>query len=694
MAAGLNAGTAYVDLLPRLAKGFGDQVEKSIKGDVDRVGASAGSSIGGALKKAAALAAGAFAVAGGIKVFEGFIAEANESRQVAAQTATVIKSTGGAARVSAKDVDTLATAISNKIGVDDEAIASGENLLLTFTNVQNRVGKGNDIFNQATQVMTDMSAALGQDMKSSAIQLGKALNDPIKGITALQRVGVTFTDQQKSQIAQMVKVGNVAGAQKVILAELSKEFGGSAASQATAGKRLSVVWGNIQEQLGGYLLPVLDKVGNWLADRLPGAINKTVAVVGPLLRTLGLGISALVAAFREGDVTSDGFVGVMERIGVALRGAWAQVTLFYNALTTGFTMDEGTPIESFALFLRDTFLPVIQSATSWVQDHLTISLVGLGVAVALLIGPVVGTIAVLAALAAGAIYAYNHFDAFRTVVDAVVQFFSTVVIPAVQALAAYITDQVGHLAAWWRANWDDIQKATQTVVTVLLAVVAAFVAPFVFIWQHAGDQILGVVKAVWDQIQNVISTAVRIIRDVVTFFIALLSGDWGKAWDAIRDIPAAVLDFVIGSVKNAISIIGSVISGAGHVIAAAASGMFDGIKDAFRAAINWVIRSWNSLHFSLPEIDTHIPGVGKVGGGSFGVPHIPELHTGGTVTAAGLVNMRPGEEVVSLPSAASVVPLDAAGGRPGNTYQLNLNGVIQDPVDIEEQFRRMEWLSA
>jgi acid phosphatase family membrane protein YuiD len=80
----------------------------------------------------------------------------------------VLKSTGGAANVTAKQIGALATAISNKVGIDDEAIQSGANLLLTFKNVRNEAGKGNDIFNQSVGVITDMSAALGQDMKSRA----------------------------------------------------------------------------------------------------------------------------------------------------------------------------------------------------------------------------------------------------------------------------------------------------------------------------------------------------------------------------------------------------------------------------------------------------------------------------------------------------------------------------------------------
>jgi acid phosphatase family membrane protein YuiD len=96
-----------------------------------------------------------------------------ESHKIAKQTDAVLKSTGGAANVTAKHVSDLATAISKKTGIDDEAIQSGENLLLTFTKVRNETGKGNKIFDQATRVVTDMSAALGQDTKSRRSSWGR-----------------------------------------------------------------------------------------------------------------------------------------------------------------------------------------------------------------------------------------------------------------------------------------------------------------------------------------------------------------------------------------------------------------------------------------------------------------------------------------------------------------------------------------
>lgn len=217
------------------------------------------------LGKTAAVAgvAGFGALFGVVKV--GFD-ELKGAQEVTAQTEAVIKSTGGSANVTAKQVDELASALSRKSGVDDEVIASGENLLLTFTNIRNEAGKGNDIFNQATTIANDMSVALGQDMKSSAIQLGKALNDPIKGITALSRVGVSFTAQQKEQITALVKSGDTMKAQKLILAELNKEFGGSAeAAGNTLSGQLNKAKNSFEElsaSIVTLLVPALTTVAN------------------------------------------------------------------------------------------------------------------------------------------------------------------------------------------------------------------------------------------------------------------------------------------------------------------------------------------------------------------------------------------------------------------------------------------------
>jgi hypothetical protein len=265
-----------------------------------------------------AAAFGGAAIVAGIKSVTD---EAREAAVVGKQTQAVLKATGGVAHVSAKQIGDLATALSNKVGVDDEAIQSAENLLLTFKGVRNEAGKGNDIFNQASGAIVDMTAAMNngkvtaEGMKASTIQVGKALNDPIKGITALTRVGVTFTQQQKDQIAAMVKAGNTAGAQKILLAELRSEFGGAAAAAADQGQRFGVFVGNLKEQVGTVLLPIMNRFLGFLVDKLPGAL----ATVGRWLHAGAVGVRALGAAFSGEGVTSTGFVGIMERIGVVAR---------------------------------------------------------------------------------------------------------------------------------------------------------------------------------------------------------------------------------------------------------------------------------------------------------------------------------------------------------------------------------------
>lgn len=236
--------------------------------------------------------ASAAVVAGVTAAFKGAFDAATESAQIGRETERVIKTTGGAAGVTAKQIGDLATSISNLTGKDDEMIQSGANLLLTFTNVKNKVGENNDVFNQATKLALDMSVALGTDMNGASLQLGKALNDPIKGITALSRAGVSFTADQKDMIKSMVENGDTLGAQKIILKELATEFGGAAEAAKTPMETLTTKIDNVKESVGRALMPAVGGavgvLGN-LADAflaLPGPIQAVFGVGGGL--TIGL----------------------------------------------------------------------------------------------------------------------------------------------------------------------------------------------------------------------------------------------------------------------------------------------------------------------------------------------------------------------------------------------------------------------
>jgi len=234
------------------------------------------------------------------------IQEFADSQKITAQTNAVLKSTGGIANVSAAQIDKLSGSLLKKSGIDDEAIKSGENMLLTFTNIRNEVGKGNDIFNQTTKTLVDMSVATGQDMTHASVMLGKAINDPVKGIGALSRVGVTFTEAQKKSIKAMVASGDTMGAQKVILHELNKEFGGSAeALGKTLPGQINIAketFNNWMGELVAKTIPILQQVIGWLRDHWPeiqDAIGRARAAIAPIIQNLADLFVEIVNVIRD-----------------------------------------------------------------------------------------------------------------------------------------------------------------------------------------------------------------------------------------------------------------------------------------------------------------------------------------------------------------------------------------------------------
>ena len=184
---------------------------------------------------------------------------------------SVLAATGNAAGFTADELKRMASDLQQVTNYGDEATLSAMGVLASFTNI-----KG-DVFRDATTAAQDLSAVMGQDLQSSVVQIGKALNDPIRGVTALQRVGVAFTQQQKDQITAMVEAGNSMGAQQLILAELKKEFGGAAEAMADPFTQFGNAAGDVQEELGMLvreigteLLPVGYQLLEWTSDAISG----------------------------------------------------------------------------------------------------------------------------------------------------------------------------------------------------------------------------------------------------------------------------------------------------------------------------------------------------------------------------------------------------------------------------------------
>ena len=214
------------------------------------------------------------------------IKAASDSESALADLNATLKSTGGVAGVTAKDVTDFASSMQRSTKFEDDAIVSGQAMLLTFTKV------GKEVFPDASTAMLNMAEKMKMDLPQAAMTLGKALNDPVAGVNALRRQGVKLSDQQLDSVKAFVAVGDIASAQKIILKELEVEFGGLAvaagATSEGAMADLTHAIGELSEAVGKQLLPVLIPATKKITDMIYALSEMPAPVMGVIVAFLGL----------------------------------------------------------------------------------------------------------------------------------------------------------------------------------------------------------------------------------------------------------------------------------------------------------------------------------------------------------------------------------------------------------------------
>ena len=250
------------------------------------------------LRNAATGFAGAF---GAAFIANKFLQNTKEAQDALAQLNASLKSTGGVAGRSADQLVASAQALQKVTTFGDDAIIKMQSLLLIFKNI-----RGTN-FDRATASVLDLSAKLGQDLNSSAQQVGKALNDPIRGITLLGKAGIDFTKDQKELIKSLVETGRVAEAQEILLGKLEDRFGGSAkAARDTLGGALAGLSNafndlfELSSEATGGVVAEVNKLTDTLSDP---KIKQSADLLGAaIVRSLGFAITSaakLVAKVQE-----------------------------------------------------------------------------------------------------------------------------------------------------------------------------------------------------------------------------------------------------------------------------------------------------------------------------------------------------------------------------------------------------------
>lgn len=608
---GIGKGDEFANVKSDAAKA-GDEIKSQLTGasthskdQLSSVGSHGGNVFGKLALAASGLGVGFF--------LKDSLKAADESASGFAGLQKIIESTGHAAGLTADQVAKIASQQSVKIGVDDDEIIKAQEVLLTFKNI------GGDSFSTVTGLAADMSKVFGGDLTGSATQLGKALNDPTQGISALSRVGVTFTDQQKEQIKTMQAAGDMAGAQAVVMKELKSEVGGAAEASATGTQKIGVAFGNMKENLGaglaqalGAIAPSLTALIDSLGPPLVALGTSLGSLLPPLLAALAPALSGItqilpIMANSFGSlfkaiapvipILATGLVATLKILQPILPEIIAGLIAFKTAVAIEKTIGSAkAAIDGFsesskvAQALTKVWTG-IQTAFNFVMDANPIVLVGIAIA----------------ALVAAIVVAYFKFDAVRKIVDDVWQIMQKV---------------------WdWIENvfvlmWHGLHAAIDTVVSVIQGLwdktegLRGFIAGvFSVVWEAWRLQFL----VARDAIQIVIAIIEWLWNNVLAPFVGFLGSVFAVAWEGFKlgfslahDAVQFVIDKVMWLWHNVLAPVADFL---GSVFAAAMSGFHLAFTLA-RDAVQWVVDKIDFLwHVALEPLVGFVAGAFATGMG-------------------------------------------------------------------------------
>lgn len=278
------------------------------------------------------ITAGAVGIFASFEFLKSTVEDFNEAQQASAQLNATMKSTANIAGLNRKALDEQAEALMNTSLFDDDDVTRAQSVLATFTNIRG------EVFMNTIPAIADLSTKMGTDLKTSTIQVAKAMNDLSGGgLSRLKKSGVDFSEAQQKLIKHLFATNKVAEAQTIILQELQKEFGGSAAAAAEAGTGSFTVlqhqFQNVKEEIGGMLVA--------LGIKLMPTLKKFVAFVKEAvdwvkknseeIKRWALAIGQAYLAFKAAGL----IITIVEGIGAALTAVAAGgLPAFGAAITT------------------------------------------------------------------------------------------------------------------------------------------------------------------------------------------------------------------------------------------------------------------------------------------------------------------------------------------------------------------------
>jgi len=170
-----------------------------------------------------------------------------------------LASTGNISGLTGNQIRAMTAEMENTGVIGDELNNKMASLLLTFTNIRGEAFERTMVAANNMAISISGGVPTFEQLRSTALQLGKALQDPAGQLGALSRSGFTFTGNQKEMIKNLVAQNKLFEAQTIILDAADTQFGGLNEAMVNTAEGAFAQMGNaagsLAEDIGEVLAP-------------------------------------------------------------------------------------------------------------------------------------------------------------------------------------------------------------------------------------------------------------------------------------------------------------------------------------------------------------------------------------------------------------------------------------------------------
>ena len=550
---------AYVQIVPRI-DGISSKLNTQLSDEMGKSGEVGATSFAGGFKKIAGPAiAAAIAIAGTALVRFGIdsIKAAEDARVASKRIDTIAESMnlfGSESKAVSSRIQEYAESQERLLAVDADVIKGTQAKLLTFKELAKTADTTGGAFDRATIAAVDLAAAGFGSAESNAIQLGKALNDPIKGISALTRSGITFTESEKEKIKTLVESGQTLEAQNMILGAIETQVGGTAAATATSSEKMRLGFESVKDAVGAALLPAFDKLATFMSTNVFPSIVAGIEKLPALFTAAGDALAPFV----------DGFKATFENAGGGVSG-------FITAM----------------MELRQKLFDALINALPGIIDAI----------VAFIPMLVENTVKMITSL----ITAIT--DALPAIIDGAIQLFNGIITGLLEVLPVIITAVVEALPTVINAIVEAIPLIIQGAIKLFLGVIDGLIKALPVIITALVNALPTIIKAITDALPLIIKGAIKLFLGIIDGLTKALPQIIDALIEALPEIVQALIDaiplFIDAGFQLVKGLVKGIIDNAPKLVKAAIEGIAELATSTFKKLLG--IKSPSTVFYDYGE---------------------------------------------------------------------------------------------